>query len=165
MRKITIYILLILSITGCNAIQSYRNLEQTTNTTLIASIGSTIFRLNKASDLPNVLGKADLYGGKINNGYAELKLLSIDRNGILQLKVHDISLSSSETTMDRYLNKTTVDIKNSVNINDTEPDSISGTIIHFDSKKEKTLNISGILVTFTKIDPYNVSYTLHDTRK
>ena len=107
-------------VSGCATIQNYNNLEQPEGRILTASIGSTIFRMNKSSDLPNVYGKADLYGGKVDKGYTELKFKGVKENGNLILQITDINKSSTETTMDRYKpyerNRVNVSASSTINI-------------------------------------------------
>ena len=65
-------------VASCAAVRSHRELEQPLGSQLVASVGSTIFRLNKLGDLPNVVGGRDIYGGKVDRGFAEIKLVAID---------------------------------------------------------------------------------------
>ncbi len=81
MKKVIYLFALVMLVSGCATVQSYNKLEQPEEKVLTASIGSTIFRMNKSRDLPNVFGKADLYGGKVDKGYTELKLKGIKENG------------------------------------------------------------------------------------
>ena len=90
---------LCLGLIGCATMQNYNKLKQPEEKILTASIGSTIFRMNKSSDLPNIYGKADMYGGKVDRGYVELKFKGIKENGSLILQIADVSKSSTETTM------------------------------------------------------------------
>lgn len=152
-------ILLCLGLAGCMTIQSYNKLEQSEGKALTASIGSTIFRMDKLSDLPNAFGKADMYGGKVDKGYTELKLKGIKDNGVLTLQITDINKSSSETTMDRYKeNEVNISANSAVNIGDASaPDK---TVFDFDTKKEKTLTIGGVEVDFFEATLYSVKYTV-----
>lgn len=160
MRWLVVAITAILS--SCATIQNYRTLEQPQNQTLTASVGGTIFRLNRTSDLPNVLGKADLYGGKVNKGYAEVKFLSVNDKGELVLQVTDVNISSSETTMDRYRPRPVVDVSQSVNISGTSvPES---TTFALDPKRQNELVVAGIKVRFVNVQPYSVSYVLQDSQ-
>ena len=160
MRWFAVAITAILS--SCTTIQNYRTLEQPQNQTLTASVGGTIFRLNRTSDLPNVLGKADLFGGKVSKGYAELKFLGVNEKGELVLQVIDVNLSSSETTMDRYRPRPAVDVHQSVNIGTTStPES---TTFAFDPKKQSELVVAGIKVRLVDVQPYSVSYVVQDSQ-
>src|SRR2546425_11355518 len=87
--------------TGCGAIQTHRQLEQPLGATLVSGVGGTLFRLNKLGDLPNAFGGRDIWGGKVDKGFAEVRLAGIEEQTLL-LDVIDVNRQSSETTMDRY---------------------------------------------------------------
>ena len=161
--RYTYVLLCIFILFGCSQIQNYRFLQQPENRVLEASIGSTIFRLNRTADLPNAFGKADLYGGKVDKGYTELKLKGFSEKGILILQVTDINHNTSETTMDRYRPAVSVNVKqkfNTSSANENDP-----TTFLFDTAKEISLTIAGIRVVFIKIGSYGISYKLHDVYK
>lgn len=148
---------------ACATIENYRALNQPAGQVLTASVGGTIFRLNRSSDLPNVFGKADLYGGKVDRGYAELKFLGLTEKGELILSVTDIHKSSTETTMDRYSDRPKVDVHTSVAVGSAPAPEESRFV--FDPRKQRELVISGIRVTFIDFQPYSASYRLEDTQK
>ena len=146
------------ALSGCATIQNYNRLEQPEDKILTASIGSTIFRMNKSTDLPNVFGKADLYGGKVDRGYTELKFKGIKENGNLILQITDINKSSTETTMDRYSEVPKVSMESKVSIGEgSTPDQ---TVFEFDPKKEKNLVIGGVNVMFIEVTSYSVKYKI-----
>ena len=88
-----------LSIFGCGTIRSHRNLEQPTGSVLTTGVGGTVFRLNKTGDLPNAFGGRDIFSGKIDKGFAEMKLAGIEGT-VLVLEIIDVNKHSPETTMD-----------------------------------------------------------------
>ena len=162
MKKIIYLFVMAMLVSGCATIQNYNNLEQPEGRILTASIGSTIFRMNKSSDLPNVYGKADLYGGKVDKGYTELKFKGVKENGNLILQITDINKSSTETTMDRYkpYERNRVNVSASSTINIGENPAPDQTVFDFDPKKEKSLTIGGVEITFVEITSYSVKYQL-----
>lgn len=87
---------------GCSTIEVYENLEQPTGSTLETHINGKIFKLKRTSDLPNAFGKADLWGGKVNRGYVELRYLGLADDGRLILRLTDVETESTETSMSRY---------------------------------------------------------------
>ena len=159
---VIIFIITTFIFISCGSIQYYRILDQPINQPLITSIGGTVFRLNRFSDLPNIFGKADLYGGKIDRGYAELKFLGFTEKGELIFSVIDINKSSSETTMDRYKDQPTIQIQTNVDILSSSPQE--GIKFVFDPNKQKDLVIAGVQVIFTDIKPYSISYFIKDTQ-
>lgn len=157
MTKILVLVLC-LGLVGCASIKSYNKLEQPEDNVLTASIGSTIFRMNRSGDLPNAFGRADLYGGKVDKGHTELKFKGVKENGDIILQIIDINKSSTETTMDRYQPKINVSASNTISVSDaSNPDQ---TVFEFDPQKEKNLVISGVSVTFIEVTSYSVKYKL-----
>jgi hypothetical protein len=92
-------VVVLLLTAACRTIRSHRQLDQPLGYQLTTGTGGTIFRLNKVGDLPNAFGGRDIWGGKVNKGFAEVKLVGIE-DQILLLDVMDINRQSSETTMD-----------------------------------------------------------------
>ena len=162
MRRV-IAILLCASLAACGTMQNYRALDQATERVLTASVGGTIFRLNRSSDLPNAFGKADLFGGKLDRGYAELRFLGVNEKGELLLSVTDINKSSSETTMGRYGNRPAVQVQTNVAVGSSSVPEV--TRFSFDPRKQKELIIAGVRVVFVDVQPYSVSYRVEDTQK
>ena len=189
---LAIMLSLTIIVAGCGTIRSYRIIEQPTGQSLSTGVGGTIYRLNKVSDLPNAYGGRDIWGGKTNRGFAEVKLIGID-GAVLTLEVTDISINSTETVMDRYKPFADVDVSANVtnrykpfadvdvsaNVrNRYKPFAdvdVSANVTHggssvpesrvtkLDTAKQPYLNIAGVRVTFTDVSEYNVQYTITDT--
>ncbi|MDB4136834.1 hypothetical protein N9762_01715 [Gammaproteobacteria bacterium] len=64
------------SVTG--EIKTYEVIKQKLNTELYSAIGSVVFRLDRSSDLPNVYGGADIYGGKVDNGFSQVVFSGVE---------------------------------------------------------------------------------------
>ncbi len=156
-----------LTLCGCGTIRTHRNFEQRPGTTLSAGIGGTIFRLNKTGDLPNAFGGRDIWGGKVDKGFAEMKLVGIE-GSVLVLEITDTNKQSSETTMDRYKpfqnrnSVVSVDVDTRIAIGNGE--QYKPTIIKFDTQKQKDIVISGVRITFIDVQPYSVTYRLEDVQ-
>lgn len=126
-----------------------------------------IFRLNKTGDLPNAFGGRDIWGGKVDKGFAEMKLGGIDGT-ILMLGITEIDKQSSETVMDRYKpfanrnSAVNVDVNNTINVGNQE--IIKPYLVRFDITKQREIVISGIRVTFREVQPYSVQYTLENVQ-
>ncbi|MCZ6678081.1 MAG: hypothetical protein O7E52_12605 [Candidatus Poribacteria bacterium] len=150
--------------TGCGAIRSHRQLEQPVGVHLTSGIGGTLFRLNKTGDLPNAFGGRDIWGGKIDKGFAEMKLVGIEDQTVV-LDILDINRQSSETTMDRYKPfqqsaVVGVDVRQSVNLRSGETSKPYR--IRLNTRQQQDIVISGIRVKFIEVQPYSVRYTIED---
>ena len=145
---------------GCGTVREQRMLTQPVGTPLTASVGSTLFRLNKRGDLPNAFGGRDIYGGKVDKGFAEVKLKAIEAERVVELLAFDVYRDAAETTMDRYRPVARVDVSQTVNIGagSSEP----GLLVTVDTAREKDYVLSGIRITFLEVRPSSVVYTLQD---
>lgn len=151
---------------GCAQIRTHRQLEQPVGATLTSGVGGTLFRLNKIGDLPNAFGGRDIWGGKVDKGFAEMKLAGIEGQ-TLMLEIVDVNRQSSETTMDRYKpfqQKALigVDVQTSIGVG-SEPTS-PWYRINLDTTKERAIVIAGVRVTFVEVQPYGVQYRLEDAQ-
>lgn len=162
-----VLIIVNLSISGCGTVRSHRNLEEPIGSVLTTGIGGTVFRLNKTGDLPNAFGGRDIWGGKTDKGFAEMKLAGIEGT-VLILEIIEVNKQSSETVMDRYKpfqNRNAVlnvDVDNTVTIGSQELPKPY--ILRFDTAKQRNIVISGIRVTFSQVQPYNVVYSLENVQ-
>jgi hypothetical protein len=88
---------------GCGAtIQTHERVIQDTGRALSAYVGGQVLKVARTQDLPNAFGRADLFGGKINRGYTELRYQGLAADGRLIFRVTEVETESSETTMSRY---------------------------------------------------------------
>jgi hypothetical protein len=94
--------LLLAVLTGCGTIKHYENLAQLTGRDLETYVGRAIFKLTRTCDLPNVFGKADIYGGKVFRGYTEVRYQGFLEDGKILLRITEVETQSNETAMSRY---------------------------------------------------------------
>ena len=92
----------ILFLAGCSSIKTYENLSQDTGIELSTHVGGKVLKVQRTSDLPNAFGAADIYGGKVNQGYTELNYQGLASDGRLVFRVLEVDTQSTETTMSRY---------------------------------------------------------------
>jgi hypothetical protein len=152
---------------ACGDIRNHRQLEQPVNATLTTGIGGTLFRLNKVGDLPNAFGGRDIWGGKVDKGFAEMKLAAIEGSTLL-LDVIDVNRQSTETVMDRYKPfqrnaVVNVEVNNKIVIDGEHPHQPYR--INLDTHKQSEIVISGMRVTFVEVLPYSVRYTVEDLQR
>jgi len=122
-------------------------------------VGSTVFGLNKVGDLPNAVGGRDIFGGKVDKGYSELKLIKIEGKRFVHFLAYDVNLRSTETTMARYSNKPNLDVDQSVIIGSSDSDGIPVVI---DTEEETSYSLSGIRVEIIRVRGSSMDYMLHN---
>lgn len=64
-----------------------------------ASTGDVILRVDKRDDLPNVFGRADLFGRTRERGFTELRYMGMDTRGEPVFRRRDVDIYTNETTM------------------------------------------------------------------
>ncbi|MGB1458521.1 hypothetical protein [Spongiibacter marinus] len=184
MKKIICLIISFLLI-SCAEIQHYETVSVPLNIPQTTSLGSELYRISRTRDLPNVFGKADIYGGKVNEGYSELRFMGLTDSGSIIFQLTDIDIESNETVFTRYGRSTST-----VNSNTTANISVYGntaygsaktntTISHYDKPEaiitqlplntvrfefdpnEKLLELDGISVEIIEVKKYSIKYMLH----
>ena len=104
-------------ISSCAQIKHYEDVSKSLGTQHTASLGSELYRINKTRDLPNVFGKADIYGGKVNEGYSELRFMGVTPEGGIIFQLTDIDIESNETVFTRYgASRSTVNSNTTANV-------------------------------------------------
>jgi hypothetical protein len=166
---------------ACSSVHSYEVLQQATGTTLRASVGGKIFRIERSSDLPNAYGKADVFGGKVDRGFLELRFVGVSDDGRLVLRITDIETRSNETTMSRYGAGYAYESARTTYTPSGSWTTASGVYIPPPSGqtqilppntveflygfKSGSLLIEGIEVTFEAVTPQAITYKLLDRRQ
>lgn len=101
MKFILIAISIVLA--SCSSIKKYSNLDKPENVIQVGRTGEQLVRIDKLEDLPNVLGNADVSGGKINKGFLILSFLGYnEKKKTLVFSVFNQDIKTNETTMSRY---------------------------------------------------------------
>ena len=93
---------LVMLLSGCAQVQNYKSMSKATNTPLTTSIGSELYQIKTARDLPNAFGRADLYGGKIDTGFNALYFVGLTQDNKIIFRLTDVKIESDATTMSRY---------------------------------------------------------------
>jgi hypothetical protein len=164
------------ALTGCATIQSYENIEQPTGATLQTYINGRIFKVQRTTDLPNAFGKPDIFGGKVKRGYMELRYLGLAEDGRLILRLTDVEIESTETTMSRYGVGRTAVTSTTTSMGYNTWTTASGVYVPPPEGKTEILPpntteflfntqanplvIGNIEVSFLEMSPYNVKYQL-----
>jgi hypothetical protein len=82
--------------------EEYRIVVQKLEKNLKTYTSGTIVRINKQRDLLNAFGKPDIFRGKIDEGFIELKYLGKIDESNFALGIKEVTIESNETTMSRY---------------------------------------------------------------
>lgn len=176
MKAITIFALG-LALSGCAQIQTYEHLEQPVNTTQSTHVGGAVFKLDREKDLPNIFGKADLYGRKVDAGHLEVRYLGMLKDERLAFRIVEVDTRSNETTMSR----TGVGFANTQAQVQETPGGAYGqastvytvppegetvymppevTQFVLDPRERRELTIEGVRFTILAADPYTLEYQL-----
>ncbi len=177
MRATTVLILVAAALAvGCAAVRSYEIVQQPMATTLDAGLGGKLFRIERSSDLPNAFGGADIWGGKVDQGFLELRFAGVADDGRLVLRLTDVETRSNETTMSRYgVGHATATASTSgswttasgVYIPPPKGQTVvlpPNTIEFLYDATKGPLVVEGIEVTFVGSSPQGVTYRLRDLR-
>ena len=184
MRKIVL-ILFAVVLSSCAEIKHYENISKETDVLQTASIGSELYRIQKQRDLPNVIGKADVWGGKIDEGFTELRFMGVTEDGKVIFRLTDVDIQSNETVFTRYgVSRSTIQSNTNANAS-AYGNTASGTsttratIIHHDKPearvtqlppntvefvfdpKAKILKLENVSVEITETTQYSITYFLH----
>ena len=93
---------LMVLIAGCASIQTYETLDRDPGTVHSVSINAAVYKIERESDLPNWFGRADIFGGKVDEGLTELRYMGLNEDGLIIFRLTDTEIESNETTMSRY---------------------------------------------------------------
>ena len=170
---------------GCSQIQHYEHISKPVAQPQIASVGNELYRIKKTRDLPNVFGKADVWGGKINEGYSELRFMGLTSEGGIIFRLTDIDIESNENVFTRYgASHSTVSSNTTANAtaygNSAYGNAHTNTTISHYKKPEatitklppntvefvfdpaeKNLALEGITIEIIEVKKYSISYVLH----
>ncbi len=87
-----------LLVTGCGAIKNSSRLVQTLDKPLVAGVGDAIIEIDTRESLPNIVGKADIFGRTRPTGKIFVTYLGLEQ-GRAAFERYTIRLQSNATTM------------------------------------------------------------------
>lgn len=167
------------ALTGCESIQTHEQLVQPVDTELEAYVGGVILKINRTRDLPNAMGKADLFGGKVYAGYTELRYRGVSEDSCLMLRVTEVETHSTETTMSKY-GQTSTSYSGHTDANGnttgyattsqpaeghTETLPPNSTDVKFNPATGEEFTIAGVRVKFIKYTQQKIRYKLQSEPK
>ncbi|MCH8173308.1 MAG: hypothetical protein IIA70_08400 [Proteobacteria bacterium] len=106
--KLVLLLIFAVLISACSQIEQSSKIFQPTETRLIAGVGDTVVNIEKEKNLPNVFGKADIFGRKTPTGRITIIYLGVnDGKAVFLRRWTDIETGA--TTM----NSTPIIVQNS----------------------------------------------------
>lgn len=174
-------LLLAVSLAACSTIQSKPYLSQRTGQLLRVGVGGVIAHVDRKRNLENAFGRADVFGRKTNEGFAELRFMGVN-DGKVAIRRVDVAVYSDETTMSRsgdYIPNTstatttgmigtspfmaTTNVSGPGTYIPPRPANVSVSapnVIDFLAPIGQPLPFEGVTVTITAADSVSVSYSI-----
>jgi hypothetical protein len=88
-------------LSGCGSIERTASSQQPVGKVLVAGPGDVVLRIDRERSLTNVVGKADIWGRKTNEGFSEIRFAGVESNGQVVFYRKDVQIMSNETTLTR----------------------------------------------------------------
>ena len=98
--KITSILGLAIFLVGCAPVQMRSQVDRPAGESY-ASTGDIVLRVNRMDDLPNVFGRADLFGRTRDRGFTEVRYMGLNASGMPVFRRRDVDIMTDETTMSR----------------------------------------------------------------
>ena len=176
---------------GCAQIEHTQQLQQPVGQRLATPVGGTLATIGKQKDLPNVFGKADLYGRKVDTGFIKIVYRGRAEDGGVLVEQVDVDVHSNASVLTRmpstYSSSTSAMVHGNAMANAyggsaTVTGSAHGygmamaphaetnivlppTATKFHVPNGKTLTLStGQVIEFLEVQPHQVSYKISLSR-
>ena len=118
------FLLGLISIAACAPVEMQERASRPTGEGF-ASVGDVVIRVELRDNLPNVFGRADIYGRTRDRGFAELRYLGIAPNGMPAFRRREVDIQTNETVFSRMPNMASVQAQSSGALTGT-PSNLSG---------------------------------------
>lgn len=89
-----------LTLSACAPVETRYDLSRRSGESY-ASVGDIVLRVSKLEDLPNMFGRADLFGRTRERGFVEIRYVGLGAAGHPVFRRRDVDIISTETTMSR----------------------------------------------------------------
>ncbi len=91
--------LLITLTAACASVEQHGVVNRPINAEAFASVGDIVLRVDVQENLPNLFGRADIYGRKRDRGFSEVRFMGLSPNGRSVFRRRDVDIQTNETTM------------------------------------------------------------------
>jgi hypothetical protein len=95
-----VFLCVLVSTVGCSQVEERNSLARPVGVAS-SSVGGIVLRVNRREDLPNVFGRADLFGRTRDRGFIELRYMGVDDKGMPVFRRRDVEVFTNETTVTR----------------------------------------------------------------
>jgi hypothetical protein len=88
-----------IALAGCGEVRESSHIVATrTGTPLVAAVGDTVLQIKREKNLPNIVGRADIFGRTTPTGLESVQYLGV-RDGKAFFRRHSVGVETGATTM------------------------------------------------------------------
>lgn len=87
--------------TSCATVEQHAVASRASDVETFSSVGDVMLRVDVREDLPNVFGRADIYGRTRNLGFSEIRYVGLTQDGLAIFRRRDAEILTNEDTMNR----------------------------------------------------------------
>lgn len=99
MKESTLVIVLALAVCSCAEVKERSQIvDKRTGVELEAAVGDTVLQIKRDKNLPNIVGRADIFGRQTPTGFETVQYLGV-RSGKAFFKRHSVGVETGATTM------------------------------------------------------------------
>lgn len=129
-------------LSACAPVAQTTSLNKPVGAQAYASVGDIVIRADASENLPNVFGKADIWGRTKETGFSELRYMGVNKRGQPVFRRRDVDVISNASTMTRTpISATTVNAQ-------TNGNNATGTALQIRSLQENTQVLPADTVEF-----------------
>ena len=168
-------------LSGCAQVEHRQQLAEPVGHEITVPVGGTLATINKQKDLPNVFGRADLYGRQVDTGFTKIVFKGRSPEGGAILEQLDVDIQSNASVFTRMPSIYSASSQASVTgtggfisgsgtgsavAMSPQPEQnivLPPTEATFVVPKGKTLTLpTGQTLEFMSIEPYQITYRIKD---
>jgi hypothetical protein len=86
---------------ACAQVENRQQLAEPVGRSTTVPIGGAIATINKEKDLPNIFGRADIYGRKVDTGFIKIVYRGRDKDGSVLVEQVDVDVRSNASVLTR----------------------------------------------------------------
>jgi hypothetical protein len=89
------------ALSSCAQVEHRQQLAESAGKVTTVPVGGAIVTINKEKDLPNIFGRADIYGRKVDAGFIKILYKGRDRDGAILVEQVDVDIQSNASVLTR----------------------------------------------------------------